>query len=214
MNGYMPEPEEFKRGIEAWEEHEARSSMYKVTRFLISNFWGNPSDMAEALGVLLETWNQAFYRYGSLDHSKLENCLKENLQELGKFRKRNIEGLKDSDEQKVKTLFEEFMEATKIPENEKRSPVATSKALHSLAPSFFPLWDEAIAEGYDCKYNRDPSGAYILFCKRMEIVVNEVKDYDFGEKHEIKFESGFKEEKSLLKLIDQYNYSKYTKGWI
>lgn len=33
--------------------------MYNVARFLIDPFWGDPAQMAEGLGVLLLTGNQA-----------------------------------------------------------------------------------------------------------------------------------------------------------
>ena len=59
----IPIREEFCKGCEEFERHEKRDAMYKVATFLVSYFWGRPSDMADGLGVLLLTWNQAFYRY-------------------------------------------------------------------------------------------------------------------------------------------------------
>lgn len=61
-----PTEEEFLNGIIEFEKQEKRDAMYKVATFLVSHFWGNPSDMADGLGVLLLTWNQAFYRYGMI----------------------------------------------------------------------------------------------------------------------------------------------------
>ena len=84
----------------------------------------------------------------------------------------------------------------------KRSPVSVSKALHLLAPAFFPLWDDKISRAYGCYYNENPAQRYISFCKIMKNMVEKVKDY-------IKIS-----DKSVLKLIDEYNYSKYTQGWI
>lgn len=60
----IPNREEFLKGCEEFEKHEKRDAMYKVATFLVFHFWGKPSDMADGLGVLLLTWNQAFYRYG------------------------------------------------------------------------------------------------------------------------------------------------------
>jgi len=64
--------------------------MYKVATFLVSHYWGKPSDMADGLGVLLLTWNQAFYRYGIFDFDKLEKCITDNLRKIESFRGKDI----------------------------------------------------------------------------------------------------------------------------
>lgn len=180
--------------------------MYKVATFLLEHFWGNSPEMADALGVLLLTWNQAFYRYGSFDFDKLEKCIAHNLKKISVFRKRNISSLSSSDESNIKVLFIEFLEALQIDSGKNRgtkSPVSVAKALHLLAPAFFPLWDDKIAkEGYGCDYSGNPAEAYIEFCKITKGIASKVKMC-----------SG-KHVKTIVKLIDEYNYSKYTQGWI
>lgn len=52
--------EEFKKGYKEYQKHEQREATYKVANFLVEHFWGNPEKMADGLGVLLLTWNQAF----------------------------------------------------------------------------------------------------------------------------------------------------------
>ena len=206
---YIPTKEEFIKGIEEFENHEKRDAMYKVATFLVSHFWGNPPEMADGLGVLLLTWNQAFYRYGDFDFDKLENALKDNLKLLEKFRKRDITTLSESDEANIKTLFDALMESLQIVSGKMKggkSPVAVAKALHLLAPNFFPLWDYRIARVYGCYYNNNPTKKYIQFMKLMKEFVENVKDY-------IDPSSTYRN-KTLLKLIDEYNYSRYTKGWI
>jgi len=71
--------EEFCKWIEEFEKREKRDTMYKVATFIISHYWGKPFDMANGLGVLLLTWNQAFYRYGIFDFDKLERCIDINF---------------------------------------------------------------------------------------------------------------------------------------
>jgi hypothetical protein len=51
----MPDPEDFRKGCAEYERHEKRDAMYKIATFLVSHFWGKPSDMADGLGVLLLT---------------------------------------------------------------------------------------------------------------------------------------------------------------
>lgn len=180
--------------------------MYKVATFLLEHFWGKSSEMADALGVLLLTWNQAFYRYGSFDFEKLEKCIVHNLQKISAFRKRDISSLSSSDESNIKTLFIEFLDALQIDAGKKRgtkSPVSVAKALHLLAPTFFPLWDDKIAKkGYGCDYSKNPAEVYIEFCKITKGIASKVKRC-----------SG-RHDKTIVKLIDEYNYSKYTQGWI
>jgi len=99
--------------------------------------------MADNMGVLLLTWNQAFYRYGFFDFEKLELWLTENMALLNSFRQRNILSYSALDNTIIKQLFEELLFALQsISADEKvikRSPVAASKALHLVAPDFLPF---------------------------------------------------------------------------
>jgi len=196
-----PTKEEFLRGCEEFEKHEKRDSMYKVATFLVEHFWGKPADMADALGVLLLTWNQAFYRYGLFDFDELEKCIADNLLKVDSFRKRELTTLSDSDEKEIQELFQRFLGALKIGSG-KKSPVAAAKALHLLAPAFFPLWDDKIARAYGCYYAEEPAQKYITFCRITRDIAKNVKNYVADSR------------KTLVKLIDVYNYSKYTQGWI
>ncbi len=201
----IPNREEFLRGCEEFEKHEKRDVMYKVATFLVTHFWGKPSDMADGLGVLLLTWNQAFYRYGIFDFDKLEKCIADNLPKIENFRNRDISSLSSSDEGDIKHLFNNFLEALQIDSGKMRgrkSPVAVAKTLHLLAPTFFPLWDDKIARAYGCYYNENPAEKYISFCEITKTIADKVRNYIN------------RPDKTLTKLIDEYNYSKYTQGWI
>lgn len=240
--------------------------------------------MADGLGVLLLTWNQAFYRYGYFDFDKLEKCIADYFRKIETFKTRGIRSLSSSDENDIKELFLKFLEALQIDvisfsdknkgkyaeanlkkilkelgiefeesdlktlfdsiknskisqavefitgpkknsieirvsrlgfeEREKlysldkemkiikRSPVSVAKALHLLAPHFFPIWDDKISRAYGCYYSENPAEQYILFCRKMKTMEEKIEDYVTSS------------EKSVLKLIDEYNYSKHTKKWI
>lgn len=204
-NMNIPNREEFLKGCEEFEIHAKRDAMYKVATFLVSHFWGKPSDMADGLGVLLLTWNQAFYRYGIFDFDRLENCICDNSQKVENLRNRDISTLSSSDEENIRHLFNQFLEALQINSGRRqgrKSPVAVAKTLHLLAPNFFPLWDYKIARAYECYYNENPAEKYILFCKITKSIADKIKDYIV------------QSDKTLTKLIDEYNYSKYTQGWI
>jgi hypothetical protein len=202
---HIPSHDEFARGCQQYEAHEKRDAMYKVATFLVSHFWGAPADMADGLGVLLRTWNHAFYRYGLFDFDELEQSIANNMDRLDALRRRDILSLSDADEEVVEDLFLVFLQALQIHEGKaggRKSPVGASKALHLLAPGFFPLWDARIAEAYGCSYHGDPVGKYIQFCRITQQIADVVQNY-------VPLK-----DKTLVKLIDEYNYSKYTQGWI
>jgi len=201
----IPTVEEFNKGVEEFRKYEKRDAMYKVASFMVSHFWDNPADIADGLGVLLLTWNQAFYRYGVFDFNKLEECIKNNYPQIKEFRNRDISTLSSSDEKNIKKIFNEFLEALQIDTGKmkgRKSPVSVAKTIHLLAPKFFPLWDDKIARAYGCYYNKNSAEQYIRFCKIMK---------DFSEKLKDKI---LYKDWSIVKIIDEYNYSKYTKHWI
>jgi len=202
---YIPDREEFIKGCEEYEKHEKRDTIYKAATSHVSCFWGKPPGMADGLGALLLTWNQAFYKFGIFDFDKLEDCITENFQKIESFRNRDISSLSNSDEDAIKDLFNKFREALQIDSGKaqgRKSPVSVAKALHLLAPKFFPLWDTKIAKAYKCYYNKNPAERYVSFCKITKDMADEVKNYIS------------RSDKTVIKLIDEYNYSKYTQGWI
>ncbi|WP_292387869.1 hypothetical protein [Methanosarcina sp. UBA5] len=203
----IPKYERFCEGCRKFEESEGRDSMYKVASFLVEYHWGKYADMADALGVLLLTWNAAFYRYGSssLDFEELEKCINKNFVIIDSFRDRDISELSENDEQSIRKLFNDFNEALMINSGKKKgtkSPVSVAKALHLLAPKFFPLWDYNIAKAYRQNYSVKPEEKYIEFCKITKYMVESMKDYKINKS------------KSMIKKIDEYNYARYTKHWI
>jgi len=219
---------DYNRLIEAsrvFVKNEKRDAMYKVATYLISQFWGDPKDMADALGVLLLTWNQAFYRYGSFDFDMLEKWLKENIDILERLRKRDIFDLNENDLKVVRNLFESLLETLKDPKGRK-SPVAVSKVLHLLAPQLFPLWDNKIAKAYECfwYHSEAASDKYVGFMKKIknlaESVIQSFINAEGGDRVKAikaicdRCPQNLPFTKSLLKIIDEYNYSKFSKGWI
>jgi hypothetical protein len=75
----IPTQDQLENGCAAFRQHERRDAMYKTATFLVDHYWGRPVEMADGLGVLLLTWNQAFYRYGAFDFGKLEGCIAKNI---------------------------------------------------------------------------------------------------------------------------------------
>ena len=212
-------------GSRVFVENEKRDAMYKVATYLVSQFWGKPRDITDGLGVLLLTWNQAFYRYGGFDFDLLERSLTKNMETLEQFKEREIFSFNEKDADIIKALFNDFLKALQNPKGRK-SPVAVSKALHLLAPEFFPLWDNNIAKAYGCLwyYSDQAFDKYFEFMKKMQNLAEDivrsfmnVKNVDQETAVETireRCSGNLPFRKSLLKIIDEYNYAKYTKNWI
>src|SRR5215472_5852404 len=173
----IPTPDVFRRGYLAFREKERRDAMYKTATFLVNHFWGKSADIADSLGVLLLTWNQAFYRYGSFDFQPLEQALAANWQSLESFRRRDILSYTPADDSAIQSLFTQLLDALRICEGKKKgegSPVAVAKALHLLAPAYFPLWDLRIAQAYRCAYGMQPDVVYLAFARKMKRLIEEL----------------------------------------
>jgi hypothetical protein len=200
-----PSPKDFIDGCLAYEKNEQRDSMYKVSTFLMENYWGHPAEMADALGVLLSTWNNAFYRYGPFSYEELQAFIEFNWQRIETFRPMRISEYSQTLDDSIAALFQAFLQALRISsgKNEGRtSPVGTAKALHLLGPAFFPIWDDKIAKAYGCFYGKDPPGAYIRFIRISVEMAQRLSPHVH------------RPDRSIIKLIDEYNYAKYTKQWI
>jgi hypothetical protein len=191
---------DLERGAAAFKRWEGRDSMYRVATFLLDRWWGRHAEMADALTVLLLTWNQAFYRYGRFEPELLADCLAKRWREIDGFRHRTIMGLAKDDHAAIRDLFNNLLLA--LATSRGRSPVAVAKAMHLLAPGFFPIWDAAIAKAYGCGYHRDPSDAYLKFCEKTERIARSLVSIAPDPS------------KTLLKSIDEYNYARFSKAWI
>jgi hypothetical protein len=185
---------------EAFEAREPRDLFYRAATELVALAVRDPARLtvAEALGVLLQTWNKNYYRFhkafDAAHFTEIDELLRDNRETLAAFRQMSIEDLQDEDGPRVYALFEAFEAVL--------GPVGAAKALHLLAPAFFPLWDRAIARKYGVPLDgADSKGdhywRFFLVTKRQagELVAQ-----------------GF--EGKPLKAIDEYNYCKFTKQWI
>ena len=193
------------RAFEVW---EPRDSMYRVSTFLVREWWGDPAKLVDALSVLLLIWNGAFYRYGTFDEATAETCLRDNQTVLDGFREREIASFSGADEKETGRLFNLVSQALARKVDGVESPVSAGKALHLLAPSFFPLWDQYIAPAYNCPYTGElASVAYIVFTQKTRAISAQLTT-ELASAGELQREWLLR--KPLLKRIDEYNYMKYT----
>jgi hypothetical protein len=195
-----PTIQDIEAARQAFEDKEPRDLFYRAATELVALALGGKTSLsvAEALAVLLQTWNKKFYQYRRFDSrhfADIERLIRDHHSILITFRQRSIQSLNQEDESEVVRVFKAFEEVL--------GPVGAAKCLHLLAPCFFPLWDRAIAEAYGLPLRQKGRNAE-RYRRFMEIVKEQVQSLD-GE-----YAIG----RNLLKAIDEYNYCKHTKGWI
>lgn len=198
--------------------------MYRIALRLIKEDLDRPADIADALCVVLLTWNNAAYRYGRPDFEKLKEFLTREQRTLAALRSRHISSLVAAQEgNDVSRLFKRALDALSIGDTEKKSPVGVAKALHLLAPNFFPLWDRAIAQalGFRLISSIVPN-EYLRFMQLMQAAAKSLEDQYRVEREGLPKADSLAaalsrlsgQQKTMLKLLDEYYYSKFTKCWI
>jgi len=185
---------------QTFEANEPRDLFYRAATELVALALDGKTSLsvAEALAVLLQTWNKMFYQYRRFDSqhfTDIERLISNHYSTLTTFRQRPIESLGHEDEAKVTQVFKSFEEVL--------GPVGAAKCLHLLAPRFFPLWDRAIADAYGFPLKRKGYNAEQYF-SFMEILKDQSEN--------LGGEQGIG--RNPLKAIDEYNYCRYTKHWI
>jgi len=165
-------------------------------------------DIKGPIRTFLINWGMMSRVLGRKERENWEERLLEQLEKLGnkfeEFRKLKLESVElENYKDDIKECYKEI--------NKIIGPTSTSKVLHLICPEFFPLWDEKIAKGYGCSYNTNNSAEqYIKFMYKIKKVAENVRKYLTNDERRFIYLM----EKSILKLIDEYNYSKYTKKWI
>lgn len=201
LNLYIPSQEEFRNGYEAYNERERRGFVYFEALEIVTENWGNSELMARGVQRLVRSWNR-FYTNFSL--SSLTHFMDDNIEHLNTYKGKHILDLSEADDDHIRQLFQKLLQALKREADGRLSPVSVAKAFGLLAPNFLPIWDSTIAYRYDCWYFSDTDGSpYLRFCYKMKLLSERVRGYVLQP-----------DDRALLKRIDEYNYAKYTMGWI
>lgn len=202
---YSITPAELERGHSTFEEHEYRDVFYRAATELISIAIGAEEStfpVEDALAVVLETWNRALFRFHKIDRKLFFEGIKTFLlkcrSDIIRYRNRSIESLDENDHDGIVKIFTDFETVHGV------GAVGAAKALHLLAPTFFPLWDRQIAARYGqvllaIGLNGSRYWRFMLIAQRQ---------------HRELSSRGYRDRRDLLKWIDEYNYCKYTRKWL
>ncbi len=196
----IPKPRDLERARAAFREHEPRDIFYRAARELVEAALRGDGELkvSEALAVLLQTWNRAFYQYRPFDEQHLadiDRLCESHQADVELCRTMTIDDIAADDEAFVREIFGDFESVL--------GPVGAAKALHLLAPAFFPLWDRAIAQACGLALQKTGSNSelYFRFMRVTQLQCRELRSAGV---------SGA----DLLKRIDEYNYCRYTMGWL
>jgi len=197
MDLYIPTIEDIRAARRHRAKRKNRDSFYYQARELVDQAIIEKSwpRVAEALGVVLKTWNKNLYHYVVTFNEKhladIASLIKRHAPTILSFRQRSIETYSETDEPIVVDLFQDFEKVVRR--------VGAAKCLHLLAPSFFPLWDTKIAKGYGLRFRRRGENGS-LYCRFMRIT--KVQYEALGGEQVIG--------PNPLKALDECNYYQYT----
>jgi hypothetical protein len=127
---YTPRVSELDEARKRFLEYEPRDLFYRVASELIELALTDKTSItvAEALAVLLQTWNAPYYQFCpfTVQHfAHIEALLQKHLDDALRFRSRGIESVSESDLPIVERLFNVFEQVL--------GPVGAAKSLHLLA---------------------------------------------------------------------------------
>jgi hypothetical protein len=200
---YFIKISEMKKARSVFEANEPRNLFYRAATELVRLAVDKETSLSvvDALAVLLQTWNRAYYRYRKFDarhFEEINSLYRKHRRMLNSYANRTIENLRDDEMALVCSLFLEFEEVL--------GPVGAAKVLHLLAPMFFPLWDRKIAQAHGKALGKvgTNNARYWQF-----MLITRGQCFVFKEKNLKNFTSG-----NMLKWIDECNYCKFTTLWI
>lgn len=198
-------------------QKEQGDTNYEVAQTWVATHWGDWIRVAGGVRIFEETWNIGFYRFGIFDMNLVERALADNWGNFNIVRTRQIDSYNADDEEITGRLWNDFFVALKRRGSDASPCVATAKALHILAPSFFMAFDSGIAKKHRCNINQ-PRG-YINFQHEMAEFARQLLT-DYVGKHGGDIEQARKDicerlyiqktgshyTKTLAKILDEYNW--------
>jgi hypothetical protein len=199
-SGIWPTAADLIKARQIFRSRESRDVFYRAATYLVEQALqgGAPITLSEALVVLLQTWNRAYYQYHPPGPDHLDQIgllLDRYASWRHRIRDRTVGTFCSADAAELEAIFRAFEKVL--------GPVGAAKALHLLAPRFLPLWDRAIAVAYGLQlgYTGTNSKRYV----RMAEIAK-------AQSARVGGEGSFGAD--ILKALDEYNYCRFTKGWM
>jgi hypothetical protein len=194
----FPTMEQLEKARTLFEAYEPWDLFYRAATELVSLALEGKTTLsvAESLAVLLQTWNAMYYRFHpfNTEHFQaFESVVSSQSSAVAVYRSRSIMDFATDEFQAISDVFTAFEMVL--------GPVGAAKALHLLAPQFFPLWDREIVKSYGISLGASGQNS-VEYLRFMMIVVSQVEHLNCHDNRE-----------GLLKRIDEFNYCRFTKVW-
>jgi len=181
----MVTQKQFDKGMEKFEKIEKRGSLYPRFRNLIDNGFET-----EAYLMMLSTWNFATFRYvnNTLDINKFERLIHDLNPTFNQFNNQNIKDIELTKfYDKIALIYSRLSEVKEV------EYTGASKLMHLAVPEVFVMWDTYIRKAYGFK--KTTSLDYFEYLDDMQQKFKDLIP---------------KQDRTLAKAIDEYNYVKYT----
>jgi hypothetical protein len=189
----LPSDAEVEEARVLYAAAEPRDLAYQVARDLVERAEGSGSRFSagEGVAILLLLWNSGFYRF-RLDRGRslvedLEALIDTHRSRLDAWNGRSASTYSAADDgPEVERVYRDFVATL--------WPVGSAKALHVLAPTFFPIWDGSIARAFRLALS-PPESSVASYLRLMDIARR------FSERSRIA---------DPLKALDEWAYVRYT----
>jgi hypothetical protein len=192
-----PTLDDLAKARDQYKQIEPRDLFYRAAGDLLGRARTDSGvlNLGEALAVLLFTWNQAYYRYhppGPEHIAAIEILLASHDPVLAALRTRSLVSLVSEDAVTIETLFDGFENLL--------GPVGAAKALHLLAPNWFPIWDRRIAARYvgELQPRGTNSARYVTFMTNTAAQCRALQDHPDAPA-------------DTVKALDEWNYVRITR---
>ena len=114
----------------------------------------------------------------------------------------NVEGQEMKISDVIKEIYKRLSEVKGI------GSTSASKIMHGVIPELFMMWDENIRSGYGYASNEV---GYLRFMREMQRILRGVIETYDGSPEELCHEACPDAKKTLTKLLDEFNYMKFTR---
>jgi hypothetical protein len=194
---HHPTASELRAAHDTYVANEKRDYVYRVARRMLDGAGeGAGCTAAEAIVLLLQVWNGRSKYTRALELDAIAALLEQTAEARRVFEHRNIASVAPDELPQIEGIYADFHPLF--------GGVGAAKALGLLHPRVFPLWDTAIGKAYIGYKWSEPElqpahyGTFAGLCSEQCTVA--VSEEEFG--------------RTLLKTLDEWNFSVWTKGWI
>ena len=205
-------------------ENESRYWCYDIYMQNKSECWLKHANIPAAeimkLFWFIHSWDPNFR--GNLQ--KFQKCYKKIYTDIKGLEHESLDQIELDDEEMDNRIEKIFNEVALCGEENRIERTDTSKILHAILPELFVMWDDKIRNGIWKKKKKDgwkkpkkfngKSYAYyflpLMRDKANEVIESYIKEHDCDHRKAINGISRQGSNYTLAKLLDEYNYVKYT----